>query len=186
MVMQRTQRLFDHHAARYDRHAGRFFGRMYARVVDDVVAAAPHGGTVLDVGAGPGRLTVGIAARRPDLTVQAVDISADMVAIARRRAQEAGVADRVRVLRADVADLPLRTDSVDLVVSTASFHHWADVPGAARELTRVTRGDGRIWIYDFRLAPWRRLARATGAPIPRTRSGLLMVRGEVPTGAAGG
>jgi ubiquinone/menaquinone biosynthesis C-methylase UbiE len=178
--MTTAQHLFDLHGTGYDRLTRLFFGRLHARVLSDVARAAPAGGTVLDVGAGPGRAAVALAVRRPDLTVYAIDISPDMVRVARRLAAEAGVIERIHIERADVADLPLPDRSVDLVVSTASLHHWHDVPGAAREIRRVVRPTGRVWIYDVRMAPWRRLAAAVGAPVPRTPAGLLFVRGELP------
>jgi ubiquinone/menaquinone biosynthesis C-methylase UbiE len=182
-VMTTAQHLFDHHGDGYDRFTRAVLGRLHARVLADAAAVAPKGGTVLDVGTGPGRLAVALAETRPDLTVHAVDISPDMVRVARLRADQAGVAARVHVQRADVADLPLPDASVDVIVSTASFHHWADVPGAARELTRVVRPTGVIWIYDVRFAPWRRLTAALGTPIPRTRSGVLFARAELRSSA---
>jgi ubiquinone/menaquinone biosynthesis C-methylase UbiE len=103
-----------------------------------------------------------------------------MVDEATRRATGAGVAERVRVQRADVAALPLEEASVDMVVSSVSFHHWTDVPAAVRELRRVTRPTGRVWIYDARIAPWRRLTAAADVPVPRTSAGLLFTRAELP------
>jgi len=177
-LMHGMQNLFNHHGHGYDRLTRTAFGRLHARVVDDAAAAAPADGIVLDVGAGPGRVAVALAQRRPDLTVHAIDISPSMVEQARRRATAAGVAGRVHVSRSDVAELPVADASVDLVVSSASFHHWADVPAAVRELRRVIRPAGRVWIYDGRIAPWARLAQATAAPVPRTGSGWLFVRAQ--------
>jgi ubiquinone/menaquinone biosynthesis C-methylase UbiE len=177
--MTAAQHLFDHHGTGYDRLTRTVFGRVQARIVTDLAQVAPRGGVVLDVGCGPGRLAVALATRRPDLTVRAIDIAPDMVKVASRRVQDAGVTDRVTVERADVADLPYADGSVDLIFSTASFHHWADVPGAARELARVVRPDGRVWIYDFKLAPWRRLAAAIDRPVPRTPVSLLFSRADL-------
>jgi ubiquinone/menaquinone biosynthesis C-methylase UbiE len=180
-LMSAAQHYFDHHGDRYDRRSHRAFRRLHARALADAVATAPRNGTVLDAGAGPGRLAMALGTARPDLTVHAIDISPDMVRVARRHVDEAGLAERVRPQQADLADLPLPDGSVDLVISTASFHHWRDVPAAARELRRVVRPDGRIWIYDVRFAPWRRLARALGTAVPRTRISLLFTRAEVPS-----
>ena len=47
----------------------------------------------------------------------------------------------------------------DLIVSSISQHHWEDVEGALRDLHRVLRPGGRLWIYDVRFA----LRRATAA-----------------------
>ncbi len=179
-IITAAQHFCDHHGARYDRATHLVFGRLHARARDDAIRAAPPGGTVLDVGAGPGRVAVALAARRPDLTVHAVDISPDMVSVARQRAAQEAVTDRTHIVAGDVAHLPLPDESIDLIVSTVSFHHWQDVLGAARELRRVVRSTGRIWIYDARIAPWRRLSAAVGAPIQRTPAGILFVRADVP------
>jgi ubiquinone/menaquinone biosynthesis C-methylase UbiE len=137
----------------YDRHAGRVFRGVYRRVAEDVAVAAPTGGAVLDAGCGSGRLAVEIAKRRPDLRVRGVDLERGMVEAATRHAERENVADRVEFTVADLADLPLPDESVDLIVSTASLHHWAEVGAVIASLDRVLRPDGRIWIYDFRWVP---------------------------------
>src|SRR5512132_1818403 len=125
-------------------------GPVPAGRAEDVAAAAPEGGTVLDAGCGSGRLAVEIARRRPDLRVHGIDLESAMVEVATRHAEREGLTDRVEFTVADLADLPLPDDSVDLVVSTASMHHWTDVGAVVASLGRVLRPDGRIWIYDLR------------------------------------
>jgi len=145
-----TQR---HHFAdgqSYDRHAGRVFGGMYRRVAEEVAIAAPPGGVLLDAGCGTGQLAVEIAVQRPDLCVLGVDLESGMVDAATRRAEREGVTDRVEFTVADLAELPLPDDSVDLIISTASLHHWTDAAAVIVSLGRVTRTDGRMWIYDIR------------------------------------
>jgi ubiquinone/menaquinone biosynthesis C-methylase UbiE len=144
-----------HHPAPYDRIAKWQLRRLYARVAADVVAAGlPAGAHVLDVGTGPGRVPRAVAAARPALRVEGLDLSDEMIAYARRAAAAAGLADRVSFTVGDVADLsPSHPDeSVDLIVSTLSQHHWADVPAGIRELRRVLRPAGQAWIYDIRFA----------------------------------
>ena len=158
------------HPAPYDRIAKRH-RRMYARVAADVVAAGlPTGAHVLDVGTGPGRLPRAIAEARPALHVEGLDLSEEMISYARRAAAAAGLADRVRYTVGDVADLSPShpDDSVDLIVSTLSQHHWADVAGGMRELRRVLRPAGQVWIYDLRFA-LRRAERAALAAFPTCR-----------------
>jgi ubiquinone/menaquinone biosynthesis C-methylase UbiE len=134
----------------YDRRAGRVFAGVYRRVSEDVARGAPTGGAVLDAGCGSGRLAVEIARRRPDLRVHGVDLERGMVEVATQRAARKDVADRVEFTVADLADLPLPDDSVDLIVSTASLHHWTDVRAVIASLDRVLQPDGRMWIYDIR------------------------------------
>jgi ubiquinone/menaquinone biosynthesis C-methylase UbiE len=134
----------------YDRHASGLFGGIYAQVADDVATAAPRGGIVFDGGCGTGQLAVHIAHRRPDLYVYGVDLSSGMIEVAERRAKQDGVADRVQFAVADLAALPLREDCVDLVVSTASLHHWTDPGAVVATLNRILRPRGRILLYDLR------------------------------------
>ncbi len=150
---QVIQRMHFTHGQAYDRHAGTVFGGMYRRVAADVAAAAPTGGALLDAGCGSGRLAVEIAARRLDLRVLGIDLERGMVDVATRRAERANLTDRVAFTVADLVDLPLADDSVDLIVSTASLHHWADVGAVIASLGRVLRPDGQMWIYDIRLVP---------------------------------
>jgi ubiquinone/menaquinone biosynthesis C-methylase UbiE len=176
---------FDH-ADRYDRWANRFFHRLYERVAADVAAAGLHDGArVLDVGTGPGRVPLAIADSAPGLRVEGLDLSSEMVAQARRNAADAGVAEAVRFTVGDVAELPYPDASFDLVVSTMSQHHWADAAAGLRELRRVLRPGGQVWIYDFRFALGRAEAAARAAfPSPdlhgeTLRSGwlpLLLIR----------
>src|SRR5262245_25401721 len=143
---------FDH-PDRYDRRASRFLHGLYERVAADVAAAGLHDGArVLDVGTGPGRVPLEIAYALPALRVEGLDLSAEMIAHARRNATDAGLDDRVRFTVGDVADLPYADATFDLVVSTMSQHHWADAAAGLRELRRVLRPGGQAWIYDVRFA----------------------------------
>lgn len=138
---------------RYDRLTRPFFARLHARVVADVAAAdLPAGSRVLDVGTGPGRLPLAIAAALPSVKVDAVDLSPRMIAYGRQQAHQAGAADRVTFAVGDVAALPYPDDIFDLIVSSMSQHHWADPHAGMRDLRRVLHPGGRIWIYDMRMA----------------------------------
>ena len=165
------QRAHFAHGESYDRHTAKLFGGIHRYVVEDVTATAPPGGTVLDAGCGSGRLAVLIARRRPDLQVRGIDLEPGMIEVAARRAEQEQLASRVRFTVADLADLPLPDNSVDLIVSTASLHHWADVDAVIASLDRVLRPGGQLWIYDFRLAPARAVRAASrnlGSRVDRT------------------
>ncbi|NUT53162.1 MAG: class I SAM-dependent methyltransferase [Saccharothrix sp.] len=139
-------------SASYERRATRLLGGLYRLVAADVARLAPPGASVLDVGTGPGLLLHEIAARRADVVLGGVDLSADMVALA-----TAGTpAWSSRVVVADVTSLPHGDESVDLVVSTLSLHEWPDRRGAAAELRRVLRPDGVLLVYDFRFGRFER------------------------------
>jgi ubiquinone/menaquinone biosynthesis C-methylase UbiE len=103
--------------------------------------------------------------------VQGIDLEPGMVEVAARRAEQENLASRVRFTVADLANLPLPDGSVDLIVSTASLHHWADASAVVASLGRVLRFGGQLWIYDFRLVPAgqvRSAARNLGSRADRT------------------
>lgn len=134
----------------------------------------PRGASVVDLGCGPGRLAVLLAGARPDLAVTGADISPDMVAIATRGAARAGVGDRVQFRVGDAAALPFQDDTVDLVVSTVSQHHWERHDRAVTEIVRVLRPGGQAWIYDLRFVPSGPMvsaASAAGVRLDRSRLG---------------
>jgi ubiquinone/menaquinone biosynthesis C-methylase UbiE len=149
----------------YDVLARRVLRGLYRRIAADIALAAPLDGTVLDVGTGPGVLLAEIARARPDLHVTGIDLSEDMVAAAGRNTRE--FAGRVRVQAGDVTGLPFADGTFDLIVTSFSLHHWDDIDAAVPELARVLRPGGRLYVYDFRRAPFEILDTAAG------RKGLL-------------
>jgi ubiquinone/menaquinone biosynthesis C-methylase UbiE len=164
-----------HHGKLYERMAGSLLGRLYGRAAADVLSAAlPSGARVLDIGTGPGLLPIQIAAACPQLTIDAVDLSPQMIDQARLGAAANGQARVVTFTVADVVQLPFPDDTFDLVISTISQHHWADPASAMQDLARVLRPEGQAWIYDFRWA----LGRAQTAA--QTVSPALVVSRQSP------
>lgn len=89
--------------------------------------------TVLDVGCGTGRVTEALLALVPRGRVLALDASADMVALARRR-----LGDRAEIWCQDVLDLNL-DEPVDAIVSTATLHWVTDHDRLWARLARALR-----------------------------------------------
>jgi ubiquinone/menaquinone biosynthesis C-methylase UbiE len=152
-------RLFEGRSSRmYDFVSRRVLRVFYRRLAADVAAEAPPGGAVLDVGTGPGVLLVELAKRRTDLRLTGVDLSADMVAAATRNLEPFG--ERAAAQAGDVTALPFADKSFDLIVSSLSLHHWDHPEAAVPELARVLRPGGRVYIYDFPIAPFDKLSDA--------------------------
>jgi ubiquinone/menaquinone biosynthesis C-methylase UbiE len=111
----------------------------------------PFGGRVLDVGTGTGAIPVRLAEARPDLRIVGVDLSAPMLAQARRRARQAGV--RVGFRKGNARGLPFRSGCFDLVISNSLLHHLPDAVPALDEFARVSRRGGAIMVRDLRRPP---------------------------------
>jgi SAM-dependent methyltransferase len=126
-------------------------GPLFKRIAADVAAAAPHGARVLEVGCGPGRLSI-LLARRHSLDMTGLDLDPAMVERARANAARSARQDgrEPSFLVGDVASLAFPDQSFDLVVSTLSMHHWADPVAGLAEIGRVLRPGGRALVWDFR------------------------------------
>ena len=109
----------------YDVVMVRLTRRLYQRVIADVAALTLGEGKVLDVGTGPGTLVRDLARRLPGLQVYGIDLSEDMIGLARAHARREQLEERVHFERGDVAHLPYPYQSFDVVVSTISMHQWS-------------------------------------------------------------
>ncbi len=140
--------------------------RQFHRQVASEITSSLISGRVLDVGTGPGHLLVEIARQNPDLELTGCDLSRKMLKIAKQSLERNGMScaegltdsvattantnTGIRLVRADVRELPFSDNAFDLVVSTLSIHHWRDPASGIRECLRVTAPGGRCWIYDLR------------------------------------
>ncbi len=144
----------------YDVVMVRLTRRLYQRVIADLAALRLVEGKVLDAGTGPGTLVRELARRLPGLQVYGIDLLEDMIGIARAHARREQLEERVQFESGDVGHLPYPDQSFDVVVSTISMHHWYELEQPLRELYRVLRPGGRVWIYDFRFVKAQTLEKA--------------------------
>jgi SAM-dependent methyltransferase len=106
------------------------------------------GERVLDLGVGPGLLAAAVAERVGSAGgVAGIDLSPDMLAIARGRTLAPGAA--VPELReGEVTALPYPDAAFDAAVCTQVYEYVADMPRALREAARVLRPGGRLVVLD--------------------------------------
>jgi SAM-dependent methyltransferase len=112
------------------------------------VADLHEGETVLDLGSGGG-IDVLLSAKRvgPSGRVFGLDMTDEMLALARRNLDEAGAAN-VTLLKGYIEEIPLPVSTVDVVISNCVINLSVDKPRVFREMHRVLRDGGRIGITD--------------------------------------
>jgi demethylmenaquinone methyltransferase / 2-methoxy-6-polyprenyl-1,4-benzoquinol methylase len=146
-----VRQMFDSIAPRYDllnhvlsANVDRLWWRRTARRFRPVLANPDA--AILDICCGTGDMTMALLKYRPagSSPILAADFSRAMLS---RGAQKFGAA--AIALEADALHLPLRSESLDLVVTAFGFRNLANYEAGLREFRRVLKPGGQLGILDF-------------------------------------
>jgi predicted O-methyltransferase YrrM len=117
-------------------------------IVDlDVRLRAEPPARVLDVACGTGWSSIAMSQAYPNINVDGVDLDHDAIGAARRNAERAGVADRVRFSVADAADLG-GAGGYDLVTIFEALHDMSRPVDALSAARQVLAEDGTVLVVD--------------------------------------
>ncbi len=175
---------------------------VYAPLAEYVVSTYRLADTVgigIDLGGGPGVLSLELCKRTDRMYWINADINPHFFPIFSERVAEADLGHRVGAVFADAQALPFRDGYADVIVSRASFHFWKDRERAFREIYRVLKPGGVAFIgrgfsknLPVEIARKVRAQQGTGAPsyvVAETRAelkrimtslGITMYRIETP------
>ena len=149
-----------------------------AQVVSDKLverAGIKEGGNVLDIATGIGEPAV-TAARKvgPTGKVTAIDLSPAMLAIAKDRARENGLANIIEFQEGDAETFRLPSSKYDAIISRFGLMFLPDLPGALKTIREALVDDGRIaaavWSSPQKvpalITPFEVVSKETGTPPP--------------------
>jgi ubiquinone/menaquinone biosynthesis C-methylase UbiE len=117
----------------------------YQRIVDRL--SPPDNTRILDVGSGPGYVSLMLAAQYPTVSVTGVDYSRTQVRFANRLRTRKGITN-CEFIQGNAMELPLEDGSFDIVISVGSIKFWPDKVRGLREIKRVLVPNGLAFIVE--------------------------------------
>lgn len=158
---EQVEAMFDNIAPSYDRlnHILSFqIDRLWrSRVVRIVRRLRPA--RVLDVATGTGDLAILLARKIDAVEVVGVDLSEEMLNVARRKVESARLSERISLEKGDAEGLTtIATESVDVATVAFGVRNFEDLEGGLKEMYRAIRKGGRIVVLEFS-TPRNRLVR---------------------------
>ena len=147
--MEMNRRKNDPVLREYARLASRYDSRWssYVRLsVENTIARLPvrEGQRVLDIGCGTGQLLAALCDRTPPAHSLGVDLSGEMLAVARSR-----LPNGFPLVASRAEQLPFLDASFDLIVSSSVFHYLREPKNALAEFRRLLKPNGGLLITDW-------------------------------------
>ncbi len=124
-------------------------GEVDEAFVERVIALGTNSGHFLDVGTGPAQIPILLAQRCPDIHITAVDLSEEMLKIARHHVAEANLTKQITLEHIDAKVLPYPDNYFDGLISNSIVHHIHDAISALKEMGRVVKQNGIVLIRDL-------------------------------------
>ncbi len=122
-----------------------------ALVAEAAAAATPQAKNALDVGCGAGNYSLKLLEQLPALNFTLNDLSQPMLDRAVERLEKAN-AGSVTTHQGDIRHMPLKPESVDIIVSAAALHHLRDDADWERVFAKLYRAltpGGSMWVSDM-------------------------------------
>ncbi|MFK8258380.1 class I SAM-dependent methyltransferase [Erwinia sp. AnSW2-5] len=110
------------------------------------------GDTVMDLGCGPCNLLCILAQLNPESQFIGVDLSDEMLDIARKNIKEKRISN-ITLIKNDITDIKsVASGSIDIAISSMAIHHLPDIDSLRtlfKEIERILTPEKRVYLYDF-------------------------------------
>lgn len=104
---------------------------------------------VLDVGTGTALIPLELCARNLPIQVTAIDLAAHMLQLGQRNVTRVGLQSRIKLEEVDAKRLPYPDEAFDWVISNSIVHHIPDPVLVVREMARVLKPGGLLFVRDL-------------------------------------
>ena len=134
-------------------YAAADFDEAHSRIVAAFEACFPDAGVtgrILDLGCGPGDISLRFAARYPACTVTGVDGSAAMIRLANRRRTIDAAGDRVAFVEGSIPGAPIPAVRYAAIISNSLLHHLHRPQVLWETVASYADPDTRIYVVDLR------------------------------------
>jgi ubiquinone/menaquinone biosynthesis C-methylase UbiE len=116
----------------------------------EIIQSGIDNGHVLEIGPGPGYVGLEWLKQTRGTRLTALEISPDMIAMAKKNTQEYGMSDRWEIVEGSGYKIPADEGLFDAVFTCGSLHEWSAPEQTFNEIFRVLKPDGRYFIGDLR------------------------------------
>ena len=158
---EQVEKMFDNIAPTYDKlnhimslNIDRIWRRRVMRIVR---RAKAH--KIMDVATGTGDLAIAMAKRVDRTQILGVDLSEEMLAVARRKIEKQGLEERIMLAKGDAENLDMVTsESIDAATVSFSVRNFENIERGLSEIYRTLKPGGKLVVLEFSM-PKNRLVR---------------------------
>jgi demethylmenaquinone methyltransferase/2-methoxy-6-polyprenyl-1,4-benzoquinol methylase len=158
---EQVEMMFDNIAPTYDKlnhimslNIDRVWRRRVMRIVRRAKARK-----IMDVATGTGDLAIAMAKRVDRTQILGVDLSVEMLAVARRKVEKQGLEERIMLEKGDAENLDMvATESIDAATVAFGVRNFENIERGLCEIFRTLKPGGKLVVLEFSM-PKNRLVR---------------------------
>lgn len=125
------------------------FTEVNTAFAQNAVEIGPPAGLILDAGTGTARIPILISQMRPQWQIIGIDLSKNMLQVGSKNVEKAGLQSHIQLELVDAKKLPYPDHQFDMVISNSIVHHLPDPLPFFREIKRVLKPAGAIFLRDL-------------------------------------